>query len=212
MEQIDLNQIKLEDEIIFSKKPSGKLTITALNKKGIFTIENFINSDINQITSDSNRKKQFRAFQKILRYKYLGEPLTIDVILDREYKNEQEINLSLHDDMIGLGFGNYFWGNFPTEILAKKGSCKMRDVILYIHGRDEHFSFLTNFYVEYYNTQMKKDEKEEHIIENDKESLSTLKDELVTLLNQRNALDLKISTILEKINTLKGEKDLNARK
>ena len=50
-----------------------------------------------------------------------------------------------------------------------------------------------------------------NIVEN-KEELEILKNELMVLLDQRNALDIKISSLLEQINTLEGSKNNNARK
>ena len=199
---------RLEDESIFAKKYQAGMTIKTLNEKGIFTVEDFINCDIAKVIHSSSRKQLF-AFQKILKYKYLGEPLAMDIILEKEYPDEIIIDRDLKRDIIKLGFGSYGFYSLAKEILNKKGSCKMIDIILRL---DDKFDFLKEFYIEYYNTQILKENVEEAPVESDKNSLDTLKNELVGLLNQRNALDTKIASLLEQINTLEGGKTNNARK
>lgn len=202
---------KLCDESIFSERPYGIGITNRLVVKGIHTVEDFINCDIHQMSGSPGTQKQFRAFQKILRYKYLDEPLTTDILLEKEYNNEEKIEFALRKDMIKLGFSEYCFNGLAKEILDKNGSCKMIDII---SSLDEKFDYLKDFYVAYYNTQKRKENenKEEESIDNDKKSLDTLKNELVCLLNQRNELDTKISSLLEQINTRQGGKTNNARK
>ena len=199
---------RLENELIFAKIPHANLVISGFNEKGIFTVEDFINYDIEQIKSYSTRKR-YSAFQKILKYKYLGEPFTMDIILEREYNDEAQIFCNLYRDTTKLGFGDYHFELLAKEILNKKGSCKMIDIISIM---SEKFDFLKKFYIEYYDSQMKKENIEKVSIDSDKKSLNTLKNELVSLLNQRNILDTKIALLLEQINTLEGGKTNNARK
>lgn len=199
---------RLENELIFAKIPHANLVISGFNEKGIFTVEDFINYDIEQIKSYSMRK-QYSAFQKILKYKYLGESFTMDIILEREYNDEAQIFCNLYRDITKLGFGNYHFELLAKEILNKKGSCKMIDII---SKMSEKFDYLKKFYIEYYDTQMKKENIEKVSVDSDKKSLDTLKNELVSLLNQRNILDTRIALLLEQINTLEGGKTNNARK
>lgn len=204
---------RLEEEDIFAKRKKPAPVIDSLNKRGIYTVEDYINYDVEQNFYDSVRRKEFRAFQKILRYKYLGEPLLLDVILEKEISNETENIRKFHQDvernLMILGF-NFPGGLYAKKMIAQTGSCKIIDIIL--NDAPERYDFLKDFYIEYYNTKIKKENKEEIPVESDKGSLDTLKSELVSLLNQRNSLDTKISLLLEQINTLEGGKTNNARK
>lgn len=200
---------KLGEDGIFGKMERGKQIVTTLNKKGIFTVEDFINSDIDQIASHADVRKNYRAYQEILKYKYLGIPLTMDVLFEKQCLKGR----ALEKDMGRLGFasyGAYAWERDITRIsIENGGKCRYIDLLKELGSK---FEYLTDFYIEYYNTQIKKENKEEELIENEKDSLDTLKNELVGLLNQRNALDAKIASLLEQINTLEGGKTNNARK
>ena len=75
---MDINT-RLENEDLFDSQSSkGKNRIIALNEKGIFTVEDFINCDINNITKTSYIRSHYIAIQYALRYKYKGEPLVTD--------------------------------------------------------------------------------------------------------------------------------------
>ena len=200
---------KLGEDIIFGKMERGKQVVTTLNKKGIFTVEDFINSDIDQIASHGNLRKNYRAYQEILKYIYLGVPLTMDVLLEKECSMGNELNK--HMSRLGFaGYGAPIWESIIARISFKNGGkCRYIDLIKELSSK---FEYLTDFYIEYYNTQLNKQNVEETPVESDKKSLDTLKNELIGLLNQRNALDTKIASLLEQINALEGGKTNNARK
>lgn len=94
---------ELSKESIFIEKSQSVITINNLNKKGIYTIEDFINNDVEKITKTPTTRKTYRAIQKILRYKYLGEPLVLDIILDKEYDAKTSKN-QITNDLVTLGF------------------------------------------------------------------------------------------------------------
>lgn len=87
--------------------------IIALNERGIFTVEDFINCNITNITKTSYIRSHYIAIQYALKYKYKGEPLVTDVLLDRNFRvPRSKIALSSHYDfyiraMTKLGFENY---------------------------------------------------------------------------------------------------------
>ena len=207
---------KLSDESIFYKKVQSNIAINRLNSKGIHTVEDFINGDVEKMTTSPRTRKVFRALQKILRYKYLNEPLILDIILEKEY-DDKTLECQLSKDLASLGFEVYHPEELAKKYLKKHGTCKMIDLLLTKTIFDVYDTYeLRNFYIEYYNAQMKKkkDEKNEtsHNIVENKEELEILKNELMVLLDQRDALDIKISSLLEQINTLEGSKNNNARK
>jgi hypothetical protein len=83
---MDINT-RLENEVLFDSQSSkGKNRIIALNEKGIFTVEDFINCDITNITKTSYIRSHYIAIQYALKYKYKGEPLVTDVLLDRNFR------------------------------------------------------------------------------------------------------------------------------
>lgn len=202
-------KIKLGEDRIFSKMERGKQIVTTLNKKGIFTVEDFINSNVEEIASHTSVRQNYRAYQEILKYIYLGVPLTMDVLLEKECSMGKE--LEKHMSRLGLaGYGCRAWENTINKIAFENGGkCRYIDLLKVIESK---FEYLTDFYIEYYNTQIEKENKGEVTVESDKKSLDTLKKELISLLNQRNALDTKIALLLEQINTLEGGKTNNARK
>ncbi len=191
---------RLNEETIFNKKPKGNLTITSLNKKGIFTVEDFINCNVNNITKDINRKIQFKAFQDILKYKYLNIPLNNDILLEKEYTKTFQ-KTQLKKDTITLGFGEYSFSKLTEMILEKQSTCKMIDIITNL---DNRHSYLRDFYIKYYENNLKNIEKSQEISNNnDIEKLNILKDKLIILINKRNELDKEIISLLEQINNNK---------
>lgn len=203
---------RLEEELLFSEKLASTQTIKYLNNKGIYTIEEFINCNVDQTLSTSNSKEMYRAYQKILRYKYLREPLIVDVILERKYYDRFDGYGGRFDkDIRILGFNRSYW-SYANSIIEKIGPCRLIDIFSFMISEYSIGTYLIKFYVDYYNNQVKKEKIEEKVIENDKDVLDSLKNELVFLLNKKNELDTEISLLLDKINTLEGGKINNARK
>lgn len=205
---MDINT-RLEDEIIFAKRPMAKKVITTLNNKGIYTVADFINCSIEQLSNNLYAKKQFRAFQKILRCKYLGEPLPPDITLSKEYPSKERIRMNLNKDMMNLGFGEYNFNHVAETILIQNGTCKIIDIIFRLN---EKFDYLKEFYIQYYNTEVKNGIDDVHVITSEKNNLVELKRELENLLNQRKILDKRISFLLDQINSITESRPRNTRK
>lgn len=186
---------KLEDEIIFSERANSKRQIDTFKKKGIYTVEDFINCDIEKIFYSFEAWERFRGIKDILKYKYLGQPLTINNILDYEYSDKTQIEKSLWRQITRLGFAPYNYNYIAEQLINKNGSCKVIDVISHIP--DEHGS-LKEFYLEYYS-RVKNLDDEELSNEARKNYLETLKNEVNTLLIYKNELDVKLSSLLEQI-------------
>lgn len=199
---------KLEEEILFIKSPRPKLIINHLNKKGIFTVEDFINCDVEQMSSNSIRRKEFRAYQGILKYKYLGTPLVVDVLLEKEINGQITIR-ELTKALNTLGFNVHT--NVHTENLSWDSSTMIKMIDYIRHISSGAYDNLKDFYIEYYDTQIKKQNSEEDIVESDKSSLEMLKTELISLVSRRDELNEKIKSLSEKINSLEGNK-VNGKK
>lgn len=203
-------KINLNEEALFAEKPYVMRTINTLNKKGIFTVEEFINTDSRDLATDGNRRKQFRAFQEILKYKYLGTPMVIDVLLDKEYTSTND---SISNDLVTLGFGNSLWDGMAENFYKSKGPFKIIDFIMEL---DNSFDYLKFFYIEYYNSNNKLRKKNINgstpSYDKDKDYLESLKNELVNVLLQRKKLDEHISLLLAQISKLEGVIKSHARK
>lgn len=202
---------RLENEpIFFSQMIKGKKRIEKLNKKGVFTIEDFINCDVEQLTSTDYLIKQYRAFQHILRYKYLNMPLVLDIILDKEY-NEIKFFSQFSRDLVKLGFGEVIFSNLAERLRKEDPSkpIKMIDLLktISIYVKNYQYQSLAQFYVDYYDQEILK--QPNHNIST--HSIEELKNQLTVLLIQRNELDSKISAIEQQISTLEGGTVTNGR-
>lgn len=117
---------RLENEDLFdSQNAKGKNRIIALNEKGIFTVEDFINCDITNITKTSYIRSHYIAIQYALKYKYKGEPLVTDVLLDENFRVPRyKIAFGSHYDfyirsMTKLGFENYSMSQIEKKNISK---------------------------------------------------------------------------------------------
>lgn len=225
---------RLENEDLFdSQNAKGKNRIIALNEKGIFTVEDFINCDITNITKTSYIRNYYIAIQYALRYKYKGEPLVTDVLLDKEFKiHRRRIGFgSDHNFYIGsmtrLGFENYSMSRIAYKILinkmkenndyyqyqiAKNGEIKQEyyniSMMEIIKNKAQSGDKLAQFYVDY--QEQKKLEEEQK--KSDFEVLEKLKNEIVLLTTQRDKLDKKICELTEQVQKIKGGNISNGRK
>lgn len=203
---------RLGEDIIFPKKFRGITSVETLNEKGIFTVEDFINCDVELISSSKQQSTQFRAFQDLFKSYYLGQSLIREPILENEYGIDDLDNYL--NDIEKLGYvtrGGYYSGIFKA-MLSGQSTVKMVEILRANIPQDKSVSkvgFLNELYVNYYDEKQK---EKQASAEQEIDSLITLKNELVSLLNQRNMLDTKIASLLEQINTLEGGKTNNARK
>ena len=205
---MDINT-RLENEVLFDSQSSkGKNRIIALNEKGIFTVEDFINCDITNITKTSYIRSHYIAIQYALKYKYKGEPLVTDVLLDRNFRvPRSKIALGSHYDfyirnMTKLGFENYSTSQIGKKILVNK----MKENDDYYQHRiaanggikQEYYNKLAQFYVDYQEQKS----LEEGQQKSNTEILEKLKNEIVSLTTQRDKLDEKICQLTEKVQKL----------
>ena len=232
---------RLESIDLFEpQSATGKNRIISLNNKGIFTVEDFINCDIDGLTKTSYIRREYKAIQHVLRYKYKGEPLVLDVLLDKSFSLRRS-------DVMGLTTTPYFnaieksfrriglGGLTASHIAIKLAKEKMVDnhdfysydavdgkfkkdkyevlVIDILKHMAQKGSKLAKFYVEY---QEKKEleERQQHSPSehNSSEVLENLKSTIVLLTSQRDALDEKIRQLTEQVQTLEGGSIVNGRK
>lgn len=89
------------------KNHNSHIMVGHLNRQGIYTINDLINST-DENFSKGNRH-YFMAVIRILRYKYLGEELVVDVIFNGKYNLSDDFDITrkkLAKDLRWLGFGH----------------------------------------------------------------------------------------------------------
>lgn len=188
---------KLEEEKLFILYEHGKKMISILNKKGIFTIEDLINCDTKQLSYETNKKKQFKLFQELLKNKYLGTPLAFGDLLEKEYKLP---DFGISKDLDTLGFiCCYNWKTMAEEILATSPSFTLMDFIIQL---SDDYLYLKNFYINYYLNKRTKEVEEPVDHENDKQLLEFLRNDLANLKDKRQEIDNYISLLSEQITEL----------
>lgn len=227
---------KLRDEELFkiciesagSYRTKANLDITNLEKKNIITVGDFLNADVDIMTTNKGKRRIYRIVKDILNNKYNGIKMLRDVVLERTLTKEEfqesiwrllyELGLNLSkttgDNLLAIEFGESVK---VIEVLKE---------ISRIEYDEPSVKSLTDFYIAYYEKEIKKENVNlSHIIENntaqnngvendiveEKTTVESLKEELIRLLNQRNALDMKISELLNQVNALEGGKT-NGRK
>ncbi len=229
---MDINT-RLENEDLFdSQNAKGKNRIVALNNKGIFTVEDFINCDIATITSTSYLRNYYVAIQYALKYKYKGEPLVTDVLLEQEFEIDRfrvrHASPQIHIRFAKkLGFENYMISqivkgeirnkmeenkDFYQRDIAKSGGFKqqyyyisMMEILKVIAQSGDK---LAQFYVDYQEQKS----LEEGQQKSNTEILEKLKNEIVSLTTQRDKLDEKIRQLTEQVQKLEGGNISNGRK
>ena len=182
--------------------------ISFLEKKNIITVEDFLNTDFDSMKIQIRTRMMYRIIKDVLNYKYNGIKMVRDVELEKIITKDQ--------------FQNSFWmilfniglkiSSDTRHILYKLDfgeSIKLIDVLKEVSKIEKERSAvkeLTDFYIEYYENEIQKEFNSScNGIVEEKTTIASLKDELVRLLNQRNALDKKISELLEQVNALEGE-------
>ena len=100
---------------------------------------------------------------------------------------------------------NMSYNTITKKLFKENGLIRMIDIIELIDLQNK--IGMQEFYIEYY-----REKKQKETIENNKQSLDSLKRELINLMTQKEILEAKISTLLEQINTIEGEKTINGRK
>lgn len=199
--------IKLEDEAIFEGQPRIGQMMVAFHKWGIYTVNDFLNYNIHDL-----RSPRSIAFARILRYKYLNEPLMLDKTLVREYEKRQikADTKSVKFDVIAafesLGFIRY--STFKLYDMLKDMACfnEFVRIIDVINSLPDEFGYigLKTFYIDYY---LKMDKDYERLAE--KQKLQEIRDELKdaqtqldSLAKRRDELDAKIAQLQDENNVL----------
>lgn len=224
---------RLENEELFGYQPNvGKKRIVALNNKGIFTVEDFINCDITNITTTSYMRRYYIAVQHVLKYKYEDEPLVLDVLFDKEYKIGRErcglgAPFKLHiGGATKIGFENSTFSEIAKKLLkhkmienddyyqhsaVKNGGFKKDSynvsIIEILKALAQSGDKLAQFYVDYYEKQILEEKPQ-----TSSETLEKLKNEIVLLTTKRDELDEKIYQLKEQVQTLEGGNIVNGRK
>ena len=215
MEQIDLNQIKLEDTGIFEK---GKHSFCfAFSKYGITTVGQVLDDNlIKELLQKCQYKsrQELSGFISLLKYKYLGIPLTNDNILEKTKSEIFDIdfrNFGLTKSNTYIIMNNYSWT--PSK--------RVIDIFKEI-SNDKKLQYTNPALIEILNLYIESYEKSKQLtqstnnqdnpIENKTPSqqehdiLVILKDQLVKLLGVRDSLDIQIQDLQQKINALTNSK------
>ena len=111
---MDVNTKLRDDKFLFPnevdnnkrKSNASGIIVTALNKRGIETVNDLFNYDQTQF--NRLNAHYLGALIQILKYKYLGEELVNDVILEAKYTRSDKKRLA--KDLRRLGFGRDLQG------------------------------------------------------------------------------------------------------
>lgn len=201
-------KIKLEEEDLLFIPLTRKRRLYALKSHGINTVEDFINCDIEASFKTTRNIPIYKAFQRILKNKYRGESIVSDVLLDKEYKpNDYLENLPKYwSDCRALGIEYDFNQKYTYKMIEEKYKqegkiIKLIDFINDLGNFSSDYSNIAKFYNDYYKKHMNKDN-----FEISSATIEELKNEIISLLMQRNELDNKIAMLTEQVKTLEGGK------
>lgn len=215
MEQMDLNQIKLEDTGIFEK---GKHSFCfAFSKRGITTVgqvldDNLIKELLQKCIYRS--REELTGFIQLLNYKYRGIPLTSDDSLEKtkyEFFDSDFRLLGLNESNIQRIHNGYSWHPKQRVIDYFKGI--LNDKKLYY--TNPALTEILNLHIESYEKSKKLTQltnTQDNQIENKNPSqqehdiLVILKDQLVKLVGVRDSLDAQIEDLQQKIDALTNSK------
>ena len=194
---------RLENEEFVGIAGNKKLRIKYLNENNIYTIEEFLNCDINLLYHSKESKTKVKIEKDILRYKYLQEPMARDTLLtsDITISDKEKCKYTMINALENLGFGNFSRVNrYFNEIAFNKvfntasASIKIIDYLkcCLLDESDINYN-LISFYVNYYDTIIY---NRKITIKND---LQRMKDELVKLVLERKRLDKSIEKLTTEI-------------
>lgn len=207
---MDVNTKLRDDKFLFPNEVDNKksnasgIIVTALNKRGIETVNDLFNYDQTQF--NRLNAHYLGALIQILKYKYLGEELVNDVILEAKYTRSDKKRLA--KDLRRLGFGRdlqeleartqRFMEEAPTEFT-------MEDVLKSDNRYISTMRLLGNadfkgFYLEYIEEKKKKEQAEENAPT--KDVLEGLKLQLEGLIKMRDGIDRQIQDVQNQINAL----------
>lgn len=216
---MDVNTNLREDEFLFPSENrnnrASELVIKWLNKNEIYTINDLINCNQNDFRSYGFYF--IRALVQIMRYRYLGEELINDVLLEKEYTKKSV--MALTKDLRMLGFGQNNMSNKEMEKNVQlflssqvEEPITMEQVLKEIKGvgvRPVSNADFSGFYLGYLEQKRKNDQQD--ISNPTKEVLEGLKLQLQGLVMMRNGLDKQIEDIQKQIDTLNKGEEIHGR-
>lgn len=216
---LEINDIntKLEYDDFLHSNVNMDSKIRYLNGKKIYTVKDLIYCDQSQLPASN--LQFYQALIQVLRYKYLGEELPNDVILEKKYlvdacgrgKDVKE----LRKDLVKLGFGlssrrekhNFLYqrGQDGFNFISMK-EVLVSDDIFKALAKEKGFAF-RNFYLKYIGYMEKQNKKEEPEKEQSpKVALEYLKGQLQALTLTRDNLDKQIEELQEQLALIEGGK------
>ena len=183
--------------------------IGLLNNHGILTVEDFMAADLTLFKTPHIRT-YFNALQKILRYKYLGTPISTDYLLDeyvhlhlQDYRDcMSKLGIHLKDESVRY-MASRFSGvpqNTPVRII------NLLKEISNAPGMSQQKA-LAQIYVQYYGINKAIDETTQIT----PEILEELKRRISMLSQERDDLDKKIAKYTELVRDYEGDKIRNDR-
>lgn len=213
---MDINTKLRDDKFLFpeelendiKKSNASGIIVTALNKRGIETISDLFNYDQTQF--NRLNAHYLGALIQIMRYRYLGEELVNDVLLESEYSNSMKDDKRLAKDLRRLGFGRDL-GELEAIVRRfreENSSVVSMEEVLNPNNRFfARMRLLGNadfrgFYLGYIEDKKKKDQAEEN--SPTKDVLEGLKLQLEGLVKMRDGLDRQIQDVQSQINALNG--------
>lgn len=213
---MDINTKLRDDKFLFpdelendaKKSNASGIIVTALNKRGIETISDLFNYDQTQF--NRLNAHYLGALIQILKYKYLGEELVNDVLLESEYASSIKDDKRLAKDLRRLGFGRDLG---ELEAIVRRfreensSVVSMEEVLKPDNRFFTRMRLLGNadfrgFYLGYIEDKKKKEQAEEN--SPTKDVLEGLKLQLEGLVKMRDGLDRQIQDVQSQINALNG--------
>lgn len=216
MEQIDLNQIKLEDTGIFRREAHS--FCSAFSKNKITTVGQVLDdnlmSEIIQRCKTQTRK-ELKGFIALLKYKYLGIPLSNNDILEQCYFYPV--------DFASLGLNKFYQKEMEWEVKkAQKEKLENKSLIDFIKERIYTATITYPILLEILRLHIESYEKSKQLTQptsikeaqpedktpsqQEHDILVILKDQLVKLVGVRDSLDAQIEDLQQKIDELTNSK------
>ena len=213
---MDINTKLRDDKFLFpdeslenyNKNMQSGVIVTALNKRGIETINDLFNYD--QTKFNRRNAHYLDALIQILKYKYLDEELVNDVLLESEYSSSIKDDKRLAKDLRRLGFGRDL-GELETivrRVREENSSVVSMEEVLkpdnrfFVRMRLLGSADFRGFYLDYIEEKKQKEQVDANAPT--KDVLEGLKLQLEGLIKMRDGIDKQIQDIQSQINALNG--------
>ena len=226
MEQIDLNQIKLEDTGIFEK--TGITFYSTFKKYNITTVGQVLDDslmyEIMQVCKMRTRM-ELKGFIALLKYKYLGIFLPNNEILEQNArKSENDDTYYYPGDVYSFGLCKQYTRELWNETAKlKKEQIENKQLVDFLKEiYNERKLWGNNSYTEILRLHIESYEKSKQLtqptsikeaqpedktpLQQEYDILVILKDQLVKLVGVRDSLDAQIEDLQQKIDALTNSK------